>query len=36
MRIKSTSDSTCDLSAESLNQHNITTMPLTGIKDGEQ
>lgn len=36
MRIKITSDSTCDLSADILAQHNITTMPLTVIKDGQQ
>lgn len=35
MRIKITSDSTCDLSADILQKHNITLMPLTVIKDGE-
>ncbi len=33
MRIKITSDSTCDLSADILNDRNITLMPLTVIKD---
>ena len=36
MRIKITSDSTCDLSADILAQHDISTMPLTVIKDGQQ
>ena len=35
MRIKITSDSTCDLSADILQQHDITVMPLTVIKDGQ-
>lgn len=35
MRIKITSDSTCDLSKEILQAHDITLMPLTVIKDGE-
>ncbi len=35
MNIKITSDSTCDLSAELLNQNNITLVPLTVIKDGK-
>lgn len=34
MRIKVTSDSTCDLSAEILQKYNVTLMPLTVIKDG--
>ena len=33
MNIKITSDSTCDLSKELLEQHNITIVPLTVIKD---
>ena len=35
MRIKITSDSTCDLSAELIGKYNIGIMPLTVIKDGE-
>ena len=35
MRIKITSDSTCDLSADILKAHDISLMPLTVIKDGE-
>ena len=35
MNIKILSDSTCDLSAELLEKHNITVMPLTVIKDGQ-
>lgn len=35
MRIKITSDSTCDLSQEILSRYAITTVPLTVIKDGE-
>ncbi len=35
MKIKITSDSTCDLSSEILQAHGITLMPLTVIKDGE-
>ena len=34
MKIKITSDSTCDLSAELLAKYDITLMPLTVIKDG--
>ena len=34
MRIKITSDSTCDLSAELLEKYDITLMPLTVVKDG--
>lgn len=34
MKIKVLSDSTCDLSSELLNTYNITTIPLTIIKDG--
>lgn len=34
MRIKITSDSTCDLSREILSENNITLIPLTVIKDG--
>lgn len=35
MNIKITSDSTCDLSTQLLEQHNITLVPLTVIKDGK-
>ncbi len=35
MKIKITSDSTCDLSKEIIEAHNISIMPLTVIKDGE-
>ena len=35
MRIKILSDSTCDLSKELLEKHNITLVPLTIIKNGE-
>ena len=35
MRIKITSDSTCDLSAQLLEQHNITLCALTVIKDNQ-
>ncbi len=35
MRIKITSDSTCDLSPELLGKYNITLVPLTVIKDGQ-
>lgn len=35
MRIKITSDSTCDLSKELLEKHQITLFPLTVIKDGK-
>ena len=35
MNIKILSDSTCDLSKELLNKHNITLVPLTIVKDGE-
>ena len=35
MRIKITSDSTCDLPRELLEKYNITTFPLTVIKNGE-
>lgn len=35
MKIKILSDSTCDLSAELLEKHNITLLPLTVIKNGE-
>lgn len=35
MRIKITSDSTCDLSKELLEKYNIALVPLTVIKDGE-
>lgn len=34
MNIKILSDSTCDLSAELLERHNITLVPLTIVKDG--
>lgn len=36
MRIKITSDSTCDLSSDILQKHSITLMPLTVIKNDEQ
>lgn len=35
MKIKILSDSTCDLSPALLNQHDITIIPLTIIKDGQ-
>ncbi len=35
MNIKILSDSTCDLSADLLEQHNITLVPLSVIKDGK-
>lgn len=35
MKIKILSDSTCDLSQELLNQHNIDLIPLSVIKDGK-
>lgn len=35
MRIKITSDSTCDLSREILSENHITTIPLTVIRDGK-
>ena len=35
MKIKITSDSTCDLPKELVDQHNITLFPLTVIKNGE-
>ena len=35
MRIKITSDSTCDLSAQLMEQHNISLCPLTVIKDDQ-
>ena len=35
MKIKITSDSTCDLSAELVQKHNISLFPLTIVKDGE-
>lgn len=35
MRIKITSDSTCDLSQELVEKYNISIVPLTVIKDGE-
>ena len=35
MNIKILSDSTCDLSPDILEKHNITVIPLTVIKDGE-
>ena len=35
MKIKILSDSTCDLSKELLEKHNITLVPLTVIKDGQ-
>ena len=36
MNIKILSDSTCDLSQEILTKYNITMVPLTVIKNGEQ
>ena len=36
MNIKILSDSTCDLSEALLKEHNITTVPLTVIKNGEE
>jgi len=36
MNIKILSDSTCDLSAQLLEQHNITLTPLIIVKDGEE
>lgn len=36
MKIKILSDSTCDLSPELLSQHNITLVPLTVVKDGQE
>lgn len=36
MNIKILADSTCDLSADILNKHNITMIPLTVIKNDEQ
>ena len=36
MNIKILSDSTCDLSAQLLDQHNITMVPLTVVKGDEQ
>ena len=36
MNIKILSDSTCDLSAEYLQENNITLVPLTVIKDGKE
>ena len=35
MNIKITSDSTCDLSAALVEEHNITIFPLTVVKDGQ-
>lgn len=35
MKIKITSDSTCDLSQELVNQHSITLVPLTIVKNGQ-
>ena len=35
MKIKILSDSTCDLSAELLEKFNVTTIPLTVVKDGQ-
>ena len=35
MRIKITSDSTCDLPSELLEKHDISIFPLTIIKNGE-
>jgi len=35
MRIKITSDSTCDLSKELLEKYDITVIPLTIVKEGE-
>ena len=36
MNIKITSDSTCDLSAELLQTHNIALVPLTVVKGDDQ
>lgn len=36
MKIKILSDSTCDLSAELVDKYDITIIPLTIVKDGEQ
>ena len=36
MNIKILSDSTCDLSQQLLEQHNISLIPLTVVKDGQQ
>ena len=36
MKIKILSDSTCDLSAQLLQEHDITLIPLTVIKDGKE
>ena len=36
MKIKILSDSTCDLSAQLLQQHDITLVPLTVIKNGQE
>ena len=36
MKIKILSDSTCDLSQQILEQHNISLIPLTVVKDGQQ
>ncbi len=36
MRIKITSDSTCDLSRELLERYDITVLPLTVVKDGAE
>ena len=36
MNIKILSDSTCDLSAALLAEHNVTLVPLTVVKDGQQ
>ena len=36
MKIKITSDSTCDLNDALVSQHNITLIPLTVIKDGAE
>ena len=36
MNIKILSDSTCDLSANLLQEHNITLVPLTVVKDGKE
>ena len=36
MNIKILSDSTCDLSPELLKEHNISLVPLTVVKDGEE
>ena len=35
MKIKILSDSTCDLSKDLLEQHDITLVPLTVVKNGE-